>query len=75
MNDLHHLLPGGNAAHHIAADTLRLDSFDEFGGNVDVDVRLKQGKTDFAHRISNVRFGERTLPAKLAEYVVQFVTQ
>ena len=75
VDDLDHLLPGGDAADDFAALALFFDFFDKFVCDLQIDIRLQKGDPDLLHGICDIRFGQRTLPAQTFEDCVELVTQ
>ena len=61
MNDLDHLLRGGQALHHLGAHGPLADARDERLDHLEVDVGFQQGHAHFAQRLVYVRFGQATL--------------
>ena len=70
IDDLHHLLAGGEALQHLAAHGPLLDLGAEVLGHFIVDVRLQQGHADLAHGGVDVGLAEAAALFQPAEYIL-----
>ena len=70
VDDLHHLLAGGEALQHFAADGPLLDLGAEILGHLVVDVRFQQGHADLAHGGVDVGLRQGAAVPQLAEYIL-----
>ena len=68
-------MPGGQAFQNFLPDRLLANAVKEILDDLKVDVRLKQREADFLQRLSNIVFGEHTLPTKLLEDSFELFTQ
>ena len=68
VDDLDHLLAGGEAFEHLAADGARGDDFDKVLDHEEVDVRFQQREFNLAHGFVYVRLGELSAPVQPLEY-------
>jgi hypothetical protein len=73
VDDLDHLLAGGQAVHDLLAHRAFADALHEVLDNLIVDVGLQQGHAHFAEAFLDVGLREFSAPAKLAERLVQLV--
>ena len=68
MNNLDHLLGRAHALEHLLPQALFAHAFHKVFNDLEVDVRLKQGKAHFAQASLHVFFGKLPAPAECAEY-------
>ena len=68
VNNLDHLLGRANTLEHLLPQALFAHAFHKVFNDLEVDVRLKQGKAHFAQASLHVFFGKLPAPAECAEY-------
>ena len=73
VDDLHDLLPRGEALRHLDTGGALPDARDEVLDDLEVDVRLEKGETDLPHRLGQVLFGQRPMAPEVAEGRLQLV--
>ena len=75
VDDLHDLLAGRQAAHHVLAERPLPHACDEVLDDLEVDVGLEQREADLAHRARDHLFVQLPAPAQRAESGVQLVAK
>ena len=75
VDDLDDLLPGSNRLQDRLSDGLFGYLVDKFTCDGKCDVGFEQGNANFAHRLSNVGFVQRTTTAQAIKYASQPVAQ
>ncbi len=75
FDDLDDLLPGSNRLQDRLSDGLFGYLVDKFTRDGKCDVGFEQGNANFAHRLSNVGFVQRTTTAQAIKYASQPVAQ
>ena len=73
VHDLHDLLAGRQALHHLGAERALLDPREELLDDLEVDVRLEQREADLAQSLLEVLLGEHAAPAEAAEDPLELV--
>ena len=73
VDQLDHLLRGGQALQDVGADGLVGDGLDKILDHLEVDVGLQQRQAHLAHGLPDVAFGQASLGAQLFENVIEFV--
>lgn len=68
VDDLDHLLGGGQALHDLLAHSPLRDLSAEVLGHLIVDVGFQQGHAHFPHGSLDIRFGQLAVSAQLFEY-------
>src|SRR4030066_2338467 len=69
---LYHLLTRGEALHDLASHGLDFNRIYEIPGDLEVDVRLKEGHPYLFQRLLNIGLRKGAVPAKLLKYCIQF---
>jgi len=67
VDDLDHLLTGGEARHHLLAQGAQAHVLDEALDHAVVDIGLEQGQADFLQALVDVIFAELAVPPQLLE--------
>ena len=68
VNNLNHLLGRAHALKHLLPKALFAHAFHKVFNDLEVDVRLKQGKAHLAQASLHIFFGKLPAPAECAEY-------
>ena len=67
VDNLYHLLAGGDPLEHVLPDALLLDAFDEVSRDLEIDVGGEQGGADLLEGFRHVFFGQFADPAEVAQ--------
>ena len=71
MDDLHHLLGGGDRSEDLVPDRLVLHAVDEAANDLEVDVGFQQRHPDLPERLLDVVLREPTPAAQTVEHGLQ----
>ena len=75
VDDLDHLLTGGNTFENGFAEAVHAHFIDEFFCHFHIDVGIQQCQADLAHGISDIAFSKMRFAAQLLEYFAEFITE
>ena len=75
MENLNDLLAGRDAAQHLFAQRLFFDPGDEILRDLVIDIGFEQSEPHLTHRVADVRFADRTMPAQVLKDVLKFVAE
>ena len=73
VDDFDDLLAGGNALEDLLTNAGGLDAFDEFAGDLEVDVGREQGGAHLLEGVGHIFFAELACAAEVAESGGKFI--
>src|SRR6476619_2933091 len=75
MKDLNDLLAGSDAPQYFFAQRLLLDASHELLGDLEIDIRFKQGEAHLAEGVVDVGLADRSMTAKILKDVLELVAE